>query len=243
MTKLTLEPPVYLIGEYLYSSTSGVLSKDNTLTRLRAKESALLNALIKRVPDVLSRENIVQELYENTYATDATINQLAKRLRKAMGDDQRSLIRTIPKQGYLLAIAPKLVEENPHSSPEIPAKYLAFEHGDFDPVDVNVEELNRLSDINIRPQDESRLQRFGAATVIGCLLAVVIGYGVGSWFAPSARYLEHVSVVEAEAQHIDTLSQTPTVVIDNNQQVVAIYLKDDEETVHCAYQEQVTLCN
>ncbi|WP_373953639.1 transcriptional regulator [Vibrio pomeroyi] len=243
MAKLTLEPPVYLIGEYLYSSTSGVLSKDDNLTRLRAKESALLNALIKRVPDVLSRENIVQELYENTYATDATINQLVKRLRKAMGDDQRSLIRTIPKQGYLLAIAPKLVEKHPHSSPEIPAKYLAVEHGDFDPVDVKVEELNRVNTHSIQPKDESRLQRFGAATVIGCLLAVVIGYGLGSWFAPSARYLEQVSVVEAEAQHIDTLSQTPTVVIDNNQQVVAIYLKDDEESVHCAYQEQVTLCN
>lgn len=242
MAKLTLEPPVYLIGEYLYSSTSGVLSKDDNLTRLRAKESALLNALIKRVPDVLSRENIVQELYENTYATDATINQLVKRLRKAMGDDQRSLIRTIPKQGYLLAIAPKLVEKHPHSSPEIPAKYLAVEHGDFDPVDVKVEELNRVNTHSIQPKDESRLQRFGAATVIGCLLAVVIGYGLGSWFAPSARYLEQVSVVEAEAQHVDTLSQTPTVVIDN-QQVVAIYLKDDEETVHCAYQEQVTLCN
>ena len=243
MAKLTLEPPVYLIGEYLYSSTSGVLSKDDNLTRLRAKESALLNALIKRVPDVLSRENIVQELYENTYATDETINQLVKRLRKAMGDDQRSLIRTIPKQGYLLAIAPKLVEKHPHSSPEIPAKYLAVEHGDFDPVDVKVEELNRVNTHSIQPKDESCLQRFSAATVIGCLLAVVIGYGLGSWFAPSARYLEQVSVVEAEAQHIDTLSQTPTVVIDNNQQVVAIYLKDDEETVHCAYQEQVTLCN
>ncbi|MCG9542212.1 winged helix-turn-helix domain-containing protein [Vibrio sp. Isolate33] len=219
------------------------MSKDDNLTRLIAKESALLNALIKRVPGVLSRENIVQELYENTYATDATINQLVKRLIKAMGDDQRSLIRTTPKQGYLLAIAPKLVEKHPHSSPEIPAKYLAVKHGDFDPDDVKVEELNRVNTHSIQPQDESRLQRFGAATVIGCLLAIVIGYGLGSWFAPSARYLEQVSVVEAEAQHIDTLSQTPTVVIDNNQQVVAIYLKDDEESVHCAYREQVTLCN
>ncbi|MCK8085856.1 winged helix-turn-helix domain-containing protein [Vibrio sp. 1CM8B] len=243
MTKLTLEPPIYLIGEYLYSSTSGVLSKDNNLTRLRAKESALLNALIKRVPEVLSRENIVQELYENTYATDATINQLVKRLRKALGDDQRSFIRTIPKQGYLLAIAPKLIEEHPHVSPEIPAKYLAVEHGDFDPVDVKVEELNRVNNSKIQPRDESRLQRFGAVTVIGCLLAVAIGYGLGSSFAPSTRYLEQVSVLDAEIQHIDTLSQTPTVVIDKDQQVMTIYLKDDEETVHCAYQEQVTLCN
>jgi DNA-binding winged helix-turn-helix (wHTH) protein len=100
MTKLTLEPPVYLIGEYLYSSTSGVLSKNQTLTQLRAKESALLNALIKRVPDALSRDNIVKELYENTYATDVTINQLVKRLRTALGDDQRSLIRGIVEVGY-----------------------------------------------------------------------------------------------------------------------------------------------
>lgn len=242
MTKLTLEPPVYLIGEYLYSSTSGVLSKNQTLTQLRAKESALLNALIKRVPDALSRDNIVKELYENTYATDVTINQLVKRLRTALGDDQRSLIRTIPKTGYLLAIAPKLVK-NSTDTYSVEATFIAPDGDNLGPPEVKAEESKPLDSHKIVLQDEIRLQRFGALAVIGCLLAITIGYGLASWLAPPIRYLEQVSVVEAENQHIDTLSQAPTVVIDKDQQVMAIYLKDDEETVHCAYQEQVTLCN
>ncbi len=122
MTKLKLEPPIYRIGEYSYSLTSGVVSKNNHLSRLRAKESALLNALIEQFPEVLSRENIVDKLYENTYATDATINQLVKRLRKALGDEERSLIRTIPKKGYMLTVAPNKIETK-DASPHIPAKY------------------------------------------------------------------------------------------------------------------------
>ncbi|OED66032.1 hypothetical protein A143_22395 [Vibrio splendidus ZS-139] len=241
MTKLTLEPPVYLIGEYLYSSTSGVLSKNQTLTQLRAKESALLNALIKRVPDALSRDNIVKELYENTYATDVTINQLVKRLRTALGDDQRSLIRTIPKTGYLLAIAPQLVK-NSTDTFSVEATFIAPDGDNLGPPEVKEEEPKPLDSHKIVLQDEIRLQRFGALAVIGCLLAITIGYGLASWLAPPIRYLERVSVIEAENQNIDTLSQTPTIVIDANQQVEAIYLKDDEVTVHCAYQEQVTLC-
>ncbi|OBT31003.1 winged helix-turn-helix domain-containing protein [Vibrio splendidus] len=242
MTKLTLEPPVYLIGEYLYSSTSGVLSKNQTLTQLRAKESALLNALIKRVPDALSRDNIVKELYENTYATDVTINQLVKRLRTALGDDQRSLIRTIPKTGYLLAIAPQLVK-NSTDTFSVEATFIAPDGDNLGPPEVKEEEEPKpLDSHKIVLQDEIRLQRFGALAVIGCLLAITIGYGLASWLAPPIRYLERVSVIEAENQNIDTLSQTPTIVIDANQQVEAIYLKDDEVTVHCAYQEQVTLC-
>ncbi|MEZ8964173.1 MULTISPECIES: winged helix-turn-helix domain-containing protein [Vibrio] len=241
MTKLTLEPPVYLIGEYLYSSTSGVLSKNQVLTQLRAKESALLNALIKRVPDVLSRENIVKELYENTYATDVTINQLVKRLRTALGDDKRSLIRTIPKTGYLLAIEPKLVKNNTETC-SVEAPFIAPVANHL-PLEVQAEESKPLESHKIVQQDEIRLQRFGALVVIGCLLAIAIGYRLASLLTPPIRYLERVSIIEAENQHIDTLSQTPTIVIDENRQVEAIYLKDDEVTVHCTYQEQVTLCD
>ena len=241
MTKLTLEPPVYLIGEYLYSSTSGVLSKNQVLTQLRAKESALLNALIKRVPDVLSRENIVKELYENTYATDVTINQLVKRLRTALGDDKRSLIRTIPKTGNLLAIEPKLVKNNTETC-SVEAAFIAPVANHL-PLEVQAEESKPLESHKIVQQDEIRLQRFGALVVIGCLLAIAIGYRLASLLTPPIRYLERVSIIEAENQHIDTLSQTPTIVIDENRQVEAIYLKDDEVTVHCTYQEQVTLCD
>ena len=113
---------------------------------------------------------------------------------------------------------------------------------DFNYVEVKAEESKPLDSHKIVLQDEIRLQRFGALAVIGCLLAITIGYGLASWLAPPIRYLERVSVIEAENQNIDTLSQTPTIVIDANQQVEAIYLKDDEVTVHCAYHEQVTLC-
>ncbi|HAV6899556.1 TPA: winged helix-turn-helix domain-containing protein [Vibrio vulnificus] len=111
MTKLYLEAPIYKIGDIYYSPTSAVIDNRGERSRLRAREANLLHELIKSFPGVLSRSSIEQTLWKDSYATDATINQTVKALRFTLQDVERTLIRTIPKQGYSLAIAP-ILEEN-----------------------------------------------------------------------------------------------------------------------------------
>ncbi|MGR5300829.1 winged helix-turn-helix domain-containing protein [Vibrio alfacsensis] len=110
MTNLSLEPPVYKIGDISFSPTSGVIEKQGDLSRLRAREANLLHALIKTFPDVLSRASIEETLWKDSYATNATINQTVKALRFSLQDVERNLIRTIPKQGYVLSVAPQVDE-------------------------------------------------------------------------------------------------------------------------------------
>ncbi|MBA5761276.1 winged helix-turn-helix domain-containing protein [Vibrio sp. 404] len=109
MTQLSLEPPVYQIGDIYYSPTSGVIKYQGESTRLRAREANLFHALVLSFPDVLSRTKIEETLWKDSYATNATINQTVKALRFSLQDDQRILIRTIPKQGYVLAVKPKVI--------------------------------------------------------------------------------------------------------------------------------------
>ncbi|ELE2041899.1 winged helix-turn-helix domain-containing protein [Vibrio vulnificus] len=116
MAKLYLEAPIYKIGDIYYSPTSAVIDNLGELSRLRAREANLLHELIKSFPEVLSRSSIEQTLWKDSYATDATINQTVKALRFTLQDIERALIRTIPKQGYSLAIAPVL-EENYGTKP------------------------------------------------------------------------------------------------------------------------------
>ncbi|BAC96518.1 hypothetical protein [Vibrio vulnificus YJ016] len=116
MAKLYLEAPIYKIGDIYYSPTSAVIDNLGELSRLRAREANLLHELIKSFPEVLSRSSIEQTLWKDSYATDATINQTVKALRFTLQDVERTLIRTIPKQGYSLAIAPVL-EENYGTKP------------------------------------------------------------------------------------------------------------------------------
>ncbi|WP_407833001.1 transcriptional regulator [Vibrio rotiferianus] len=106
MAKLYLEPPVYKVGELFYSPTSAVVDNQGELSRLRAREASLFYELIKTFPEVLSRSSIEQTLWKDSYATNATINQTVKALRFSLQDVDRTLIRTIPKQGYVLSASP-----------------------------------------------------------------------------------------------------------------------------------------
>ncbi len=243
MTKLILEPPVFLIGDYSYSQTSGVVSKNNVLTQLRAKESALLNALIEHFPNILSREQIVKELYEGSYATDATINQLVKRLRQALDDHQRSLIRTIPKQGYMLTSAPLPIEIEPVKAHTIPPKYLNGDHGTLNTNDINLEELQRIASGNHQPASKTQERLFGAFAVIGSLAALLAGYTLGHFTFYEPNYLQRTTSEAFQRNVHNDQAQTPIVTVNERGDTQAIYLIDDGNNVICTYNQAVTTCN
>lgn len=111
MTTLTLEPPVYQFGDIQFSPTSGVIHNGSECILLRAREANLLQALVESFPEVLSRTDIEAKLWKDSYATNATINQTIKALRFSLKDDARTLIRTIPKKGYVLSRIPKIIDE------------------------------------------------------------------------------------------------------------------------------------
>jgi len=140
MVKLCLEPPVYKVADLLYSPTSAVIENQGEKIRLRAREANLFHELIKTFPEVLSRTAIEQTLWKDSYATNATINQTVKALRFSLQDVDRTLIRTIPKQGYVLAVAPQIQQDNqaPENlickvSPE-----LSTEPVEKSPIDMNI---------------------------------------------------------------------------------------------------------
>ena len=118
MVKLYLEPPIYKVGELYYSPTSAVIDNQGERSRLRAREANLFHELIKTFPEVLSRSLIEETLWKDSYATNATINQTVKALRFSLEDVDRTLIRTIPKQGYVLAVAPQLEESIAQQTPD-----------------------------------------------------------------------------------------------------------------------------
>jgi len=242
MTKLVLEPPVYLIGDYSYSKTSGVVSKNNVLTQLRAKESALLNVLIEHFPNTLSRDQIVKELYEGSYATDATINQLVKRLRKALDDDQRSLIRTIPKQGYMLTTAPQPIEIEPIATHAIHPKYLNCEHGSVNSSEINLEELQRIAAGNIQPNTPNQERLCGAFAVIGGLVALLLGYTFGHFTLYTPNYIERTSEIEFKNAVLADDATTPLASLNAQGDTETIYLVDDGIHIICTYNQVVTTC-
>lgn len=69
-------------------------------TRLRWKEFQILSLLVNRSPELVSRAEIIENIWKGTYCSDSTINQTIKSIRQKIGDGEHSLIRTIPRLGY-----------------------------------------------------------------------------------------------------------------------------------------------
>ncbi|MEZ9710818.1 transcriptional regulator [Vibrio breoganii] len=158
MAQLSLEPPVYKLGALRFSPMSGVLEVSGEKVALRAREANLLNALIKSFPEVLSRSEIEAQLWKDSYATNATINQTIKSLRFSLKDDERTIIRTIPKQGYLLSKKP-VIESVP---------------AEEEPITESAEPLFELTHLN-----RSNRIYFYAATVASIIAFAMGVFGVG----------------------------------------------------------------
>ncbi|CAH0991927.1 hypothetical protein SIN8267_02042 [Sinobacterium norvegicum] len=120
MSELRLQPPCYQIENFFYSTASGVLRVDGKYSQLRAREAALLQLLIESYPEIVSRDQLDESVWKESYVTNATINQTIKGLRRSLLDDNRTIIRTIPKQGYRLSIEPLIFDIEPVPPIDIP---------------------------------------------------------------------------------------------------------------------------
>ena len=94
----------FLIDDWHVTPAEGLLSRGNVAVRLEPKAMEVLLYFAGRPNDVISREELEQNVWHNALiGYDAVTNTIIK-LRKALGDDARNprFIATIPKRGYQL---------------------------------------------------------------------------------------------------------------------------------------------
>ncbi|MBS0967376.1 helix-turn-helix domain-containing protein [Nissabacter archeti] len=72
----------------------------NEISHLRWKEYQILSLLFSRSPELVTRTEIIENIWKGTYCSDSTINQTIKSIRQKIGDDDHVLIKTIPRVGY-----------------------------------------------------------------------------------------------------------------------------------------------
>nr|WP_218165714.1 winged helix-turn-helix domain-containing protein [Serratia proteamaculans] len=90
--------------------------------RLRWKEYQILSLLVARSPELVSRTEIIENIWKGTYCSDSTINQTIKSIRQKIGDTEHTLIRTIPRLGYKVenkAVFHFISEEDEYIADEI----------------------------------------------------------------------------------------------------------------------------
>src|SRR5579885_302237 len=95
----------YEFGPYSLDARERVLLRDGEIVRLTPKEFETLLALLRGGGRVIRKEELLKEIWPDTFVGEATLAQNVFTLRKALGEAEggKSYIETIPRRGYRFA--------------------------------------------------------------------------------------------------------------------------------------------
>lgn len=86
----------------VFDSETRQLFRGGRPVHLSPKAFALLDRLLRRAPKAISRDEILTEIWGETFVSDSTLTNVVAEIRAAIGDPARSpeLLRTVHAFGY-----------------------------------------------------------------------------------------------------------------------------------------------
>jgi len=90
------------IGTWCINPTSGQISRDGETARLEARTMRLLLCLAERAGEVVSIDDLLNQVWSGVIVTPDSVYQAVASLRRVLGDDpkQPTYIATVPRLGY-----------------------------------------------------------------------------------------------------------------------------------------------
>ena len=79
------------------------MAADGAEIALRPKSFSLLRYLVENAGRLIGREELMQAVWPGIFVTEDSLIQCVKEVRRALGDEARRLLRTVPRRGYLFA--------------------------------------------------------------------------------------------------------------------------------------------
>ena len=103
------------IGDWSVDAATNDIWRGSERVHLEPKAVDLLLALARRANQVMSREELLAQVWSGTVVGDDVLTQAILKLRKALGDTSREpeYIQTIPKRGYRLIAAVRWIDADP----------------------------------------------------------------------------------------------------------------------------------
>ena len=163
----TLEGNFY-VGIWLVQPGLNSVSRNGTPVRLESKVMAVLVCLARQAGNPLSKEELLTEVWPDTFVTEDALKRCISELRRVFEDDAREprVIETIPKRGYRL-IAPVSAEEK-GASPGA---------GD-----------NHFPDVEKTPPVAARWWKAAVAIAVSAAALILAGRAVQAWKTTGGTY-------------------------------------------------------
>lgn len=94
----------FKVGDWWVRPQRNLIQRGDTTQPLEARSIAVLVCLGKYAPSVVSKERILEEVWDGAFVGDDAVTHAIWELRKALGDSARAplYIQTVPKKGYRL---------------------------------------------------------------------------------------------------------------------------------------------
>lgn len=113
----------YRVGEWLVNASANTIRRNEIITQLPPRIVDLLVFFIHHAGEVVSRDAIIEGVWNRAVVTDQAITQSICELRKYLrggrtGGDLPEYVKTVPKRGYCL-IAPVEVAADPGPAPAV----------------------------------------------------------------------------------------------------------------------------
>lgn len=99
------ESRVYAFGPFRLVVDQGALVRDGAPVTLRPKAFDVLLYLLRHPQRLVSREELLAAAWPGVLVTDDSLTQCLIEIRKALGDRERKIVRTVPRRGYLFDAA------------------------------------------------------------------------------------------------------------------------------------------
>src|SRR5512142_1092141 len=93
----------YQFGEFVIDGDARELRRGDDPVHLTPKAFDLLAILVAERPRVVSKQRLQDMLWPDTFVVDANLPVLVSEIRRALGDEARSIVRTATKTGYAFA--------------------------------------------------------------------------------------------------------------------------------------------
>jgi eukaryotic-like serine/threonine-protein kinase len=105
---------LYEFGPFRVDPANRQLLRDNQPIAITPKAFEALLILLRHSPQVISKDELMKELWPDTFVEEANLSQNIFLLRKALGDNPEGsrYIVTLPRLGYRFAAGVRTVEQN-----------------------------------------------------------------------------------------------------------------------------------
>ncbi|HEY0349238.1 MAG TPA: winged helix-turn-helix domain-containing protein [Pyrinomonadaceae bacterium] len=94
---------LYEFGSFTLDATEGRLLRDGQAVSLKPKVFETLVVLVENTGQTMDKEELMKQLWPDSFVEEANLAVNISQLRKALGDNGERYIETVPKRGYRFA--------------------------------------------------------------------------------------------------------------------------------------------